>query len=140
MIGRVLRPCSSALLGAAVLALAAGSDPEGARDPARYVDLAPSAGLTAQTVIGGERTKEYILETTGGGAAVFDFDGDGWPDIFLVNGSRLPGLAEADRPLSRTAATAPSPTSPRRPGSCAGAGGKAPVLATTTTTDTRTCS
>src|SRR5437773_2218153 len=101
MIGPVLRRCLPAVLCAAALALATGSAPEAGRDPARFVDLAPSAGLAARTVIGGERTKEYILETTGGGVAVFDFDGDGWPDIFLVNGSRLSGFADADRPGSR---------------------------------------
>ena len=53
------------------------------------MDLAPRAGLTAPTVIGGERTKQYILETTGGGAAILDYDDDGWPDIFLVSGARL---------------------------------------------------
>lgn len=73
-------------LGATALALAAPDSPV-----SRFVDLAPGAGLTARTVIGGERTKEYILETTGGGAAILDFDDDGWPDVFLVNGSRLGG-------------------------------------------------
>jgi len=101
MIGPVFRLSLPAVLCVAGLGLASGSAPQARRDPARFVDLAPSAGLAARTVIGGERTKEYILETTGGGVAVFDFDGDGWPDIFLVNGSRLPGLAEADRPTSR---------------------------------------
>ena len=52
------------------------------------MDAAPAAGLISRTVIGGERTKEFILETTGGGAALFDYDDDGWPDVFLVNGTR----------------------------------------------------
>jgi hypothetical protein len=65
--------------GLIALVLAAVAVPE----PAHFVDLAPRAGLTAPTVIGGERTKEYILETTGGGAAIVDYDDDGWPDIFL---------------------------------------------------------
>jgi hypothetical protein len=52
------------------------------------VDVAPAAGLTGRTVIGGERTKDYILETTGGGVAILDYDDDGWPDVFLVNGAR----------------------------------------------------
>ncbi len=30
--------------------------------------------------------KVYILETTGSGVAIFDYDRDGWPDIFIVNG------------------------------------------------------
>jgi hypothetical protein len=67
-----------------VLVLAAGT----LAPPARFVDLAARAGLTVPTVIGGARAKEYILETTGGGAAILDYDDDGWPDIFLVNGSR----------------------------------------------------
>jgi len=68
---------------------------------ARFVDLAPSAGLTARTVIGGERTKDFILETTGGGVAILDFDGDGWPDLFFVNGARLGASGSEDPPPSR---------------------------------------
>ena len=64
---------------------------------ADFRDLAAAAGLSARTVIGGERTKDYILETTGGGLAIVDYDNDGWPDIFLVNGGRLPGPAQRRR-------------------------------------------
>jgi hypothetical protein len=56
---------------------------------ADFRDLAAHAGLSARTVIGGERAKEFILETTGGGIALLDYNEDGWQDIFLVNGSRL---------------------------------------------------
>ncbi len=98
------------------------------------------AGLTARTVIGGERTKDYILETTGGGAAIVDYDDDGWPDIFLVNGARL-SASSTDARAGRatciaTTATAPSPTSPRRRASAARAGDRASAPATTTTTAT----
>ena len=34
-------------------------------------------------------TKKYIIETTGSGVAVLDYDRDGWPDIYLVNGDAL---------------------------------------------------
>jgi enediyne biosynthesis protein E4 len=64
---------------------------------ADFRDLAAAAGLTARTVIGGEHTKDYILETTGGGVAILDYDNDGWPDIFLVNGARL-AQARPDTP------------------------------------------
>jgi len=62
---------------------------------ADFRDVAAAAGLTARTVIGGERTKQYILETTGGGVAIVDYDDDGRPDIFLVNGARLESSPEA---------------------------------------------
>src|SRR6058998_2508096 len=54
-----------------------------------FVDIAAKAGLTVKTEAGGEKSKKYIIETTGSGAAFFDYDGDGWPDIFLVNGTTL---------------------------------------------------
>ena len=73
---------------------------------ADFRDLAAAAGLTARTVIGGERTKDYILETTGGGVAIVDYDDDGWPDIFLVNGATLPGPQQAAAPAATCTATA----------------------------------
>src|SRR4051812_31771998 len=54
-----------------------------------FRDIAAAAGLSASNVYGGVTTKKYILEMTGNGAAIFDFDNDGKPDIFLTNGSRL---------------------------------------------------
>jgi hypothetical protein len=57
--------------------------------PVWFVDVAPQAGLTMQNVNGGVDTKKYIIETTGSGVAILDYDNDGWPDIFLVNGSTL---------------------------------------------------
>jgi hypothetical protein len=50
-------------------------------------DVAADAQLTFFQVCGGDRSKKYIMETTGSGVAFFDYDNDGWLDIFLVNGS-----------------------------------------------------
>ncbi|MFZ3341492.1 MAG: CRTAC1 family protein [Terriglobales bacterium] len=65
-----------------------------------FIDIAPQAGLTARTEDGGDKTKRYVIETTGSGVATFDYDNDGWPDIFLVNGSRLEGFPKGQEPTS----------------------------------------
>jgi enediyne biosynthesis protein E4 len=63
---------------------------------ASFTDAAQHAHLTAPNVFGGVTTKKYIIETTGTGVAIFDADNDGWPDIFIVNGTKLEGLSGAD--------------------------------------------
>jgi hypothetical protein len=65
---------------------------------ANFTDLAEKAGLTMQDIFGGVETKKYIIETTGTGVAIFDYDNDGWPDIFLVNGTRLEGFPSGEAP------------------------------------------
>jgi hypothetical protein len=59
--------------------------------PAWLVDVARQAGIVMENVNGENDSKKYIIETTGSGAAIFDYDNDGWPDIFLVNGSTFDG-------------------------------------------------
>jgi hypothetical protein len=54
-----------------------------------FRDVASNAGLTAITISGDKDRKKYILESTGPGIAIFDYDNDGLPDIFLVNGTRF---------------------------------------------------
>jgi len=57
--------------------------------PADFRDVAAQCGLTGRNVYGGLGRKDFILETTGNGAAIFDYDGDGANDILVVNGTRL---------------------------------------------------
>ena len=56
-----------------------------------FRDVAEEAGLTAVNVSGGTSKKKYILETTGAGVAIFDYNNDGLMDIFLVNATTLDG-------------------------------------------------
>ena len=65
-----------------------------------FRDVARTAGLNVKNYFGGEESKKYILETTGCGAAFFDYDNDGWLDIFLPNGSRLEGFAPGQEPTN----------------------------------------
>jgi enediyne biosynthesis protein E4 len=75
---------------------------ESAKAPpiANFTDVAAKAGLTMTNVFGGRDTKKYIIETTGTGVAIFDYDNDGWPDIFLVNGTTLEGFPAGKGPTS----------------------------------------
>jgi hypothetical protein len=56
-----------------------------------FVDVTQAAGIDFHLTCGGPE-KAYIMESMCGGVAVFDFDNDGWMDIFLVNGSTLEDL------------------------------------------------
>jgi len=67
---------------------------------AYFVDEAKKAGLNAPNTFGGVDMKKYILETTGTGVAIFDYDNDGWPDIFLVNGTTLDPIAGQKPPTN----------------------------------------
>ncbi len=66
--------------------------------PFGFEDAGPAAGLTAVTTFGGKETNRYLLETTGSGVAMFDYDGDGRPDLFFVNGTTLEGFPAGQEP------------------------------------------
>ena len=65
-----------------------------------FTNIAREAGLSAVTVFGGERSNRYLLETTGCGVALFDYDNDGRLDIFIVNGTTLEGFPKGQAPIS----------------------------------------
>ena len=65
-----------------------------------FVDVAEQAGIAAVTTYGGQKTNKYLLETTGTGVAMFDYDNDGWQDLFFVNGTTLEGFASGQEPTS----------------------------------------
>jgi len=57
--------------------------------PVRFVDVAQQAGLKIPNVWGGIDHKRSIIEAKGSGLSSFDYDHDGWLDIYLTNGNRL---------------------------------------------------
>ena len=67
-----------------------------------FKNVARGAGLRAKTIFGGENQNRFLLETTGCGVAFFDYDHDGWLDIFFVNGDRFEAKwTDSNRPTSR---------------------------------------
>src|SRR4029079_19214211 len=67
-----------------------------AQEPVVFTDVTAAAGLaSALNVSGSPSNKQFILEEMGCGAAFFDYDNDGWLDIFLVKGTSLDPLIRA---------------------------------------------
>lgn len=69
----------------------AGSAEMDAPPPIRFVEQANAAGLTF-TLENCPTPSKHLIETMAGGLAIFDFDGDGRPDIFFTNGAEVPSL------------------------------------------------
>jgi hypothetical protein len=62
-----------------------------------YVDRADEVGLSFLHR-DGRSGRKYLLETLGSGVALFDYDNDGWLDVYCVNGADLPGSSSSERP------------------------------------------
>jgi len=57
----------------------------------QYIDVTKEAGITFKHV-NGWTGKRYFIETMGPGVGFFDYDNDGYLDIYFVNGAELPGV------------------------------------------------
>jgi hypothetical protein len=66
-----------------------------------FRDVSVQAGLAnAKNVSGSESNKQFLLEEMGCGVALFDYDNDGWLDIFLVNGTTFEKSHGGKKPIS----------------------------------------
>jgi enediyne biosynthesis protein E4 len=54
-----------------------------------FTDTAAQAGLVHPSIYGGVDLKRFIIETNGAGAALVDYDNDGWLDALVLSGTRL---------------------------------------------------
>ena len=103
-----------------------------------FTNVTAAAGITF-THVNGAFGKKYLPETMGSGVAFLDVDGDGYQDLFFVNGKSWPGQTAFDDRRRRsiaTTATARSPTSRNKRGSrsrCT-ASARPPRISTTTAT------
>src|SRR5258705_5552841 len=60
--------------------------------PVVFEDVTDKTDLANFRHRSGGVAKDYIFETPSGGVAMFDYDGDGRPDVYLVNGSTTEAL------------------------------------------------
>ena len=68
--------------------------------PVAFENIAAAAGVTF-THINGASADKYLVETMGSGALFFDYDNDGWIDLFLVDGGSIADNAVSARARHR---------------------------------------
>lgn len=81
--------------------LIVAANPQSPDFPVTFTDIATQAGLTHPIIYGGVETKKYIIETNGCGVAFYDYDNDGWMDLFVMSGRRLEEPAKGQEPTNR---------------------------------------
>jgi hypothetical protein len=73
----------------------------GATPDVTFTDVTAPAGLMrARNVCGSAINKQFLPEEMGCGVALFDYDNDGWLDIFLVNATTLDAHSQAHKSTS----------------------------------------
>src|SRR5262245_52480186 len=66
--------------------------------PVVFEDVTDKTAMADFKHHAGTLAKNYIFEVPSGGVAIFDYDGDGLPDIYLLNGSTLAALDGKEKP------------------------------------------
>ncbi len=111
-----------------------------------FTDITEGAGIKFRHVSSPE--KKYIVESMSGGVALFDYDNDGYLDIYLVNSLTVDMVKTKEKTRSAlyhnngdgTFTTALSPTLPKRQGSVIRAGLPALLSLTMITMESSICS
>lgn len=76
-------------LGILFLAIASALAPRlSAQASVTFTDVAVRAGIQV-TNLNDASPQKYLPETMGSGAALFDYDSDGWLDVFIVDGGSI---------------------------------------------------
>jgi hypothetical protein len=66
-----------------------------------FTDITEQTGISFARISGRPDKKDFIIESKGGGLALFDANGDGWLDIYFVNGGYLEAPPGSPKPRNR---------------------------------------
>src|SRR5215472_13829383 len=89
-----MRKAARVLLLPLLLALLAAAPPDPKFDPVVFEEVAAERGLRFVTN-SGRTLRRHQPETMVSGVALLDYNNDGWLDVYVVNGARLPGLEKS---------------------------------------------
>jgi hypothetical protein len=78
-----------------LVTLALARTVEAPNDESIFQDATAKAGLSV-TLQNSATTQKHQIETMAGGVAVFDYNNDGYPDIYFTNGAEQPSLKKSD--------------------------------------------
>ncbi|MCG6924141.1 MAG: CRTAC1 family protein [Acidobacteria bacterium] len=84
-------------LGALAAGVGATEAPAGLVVP-QFVEVTASSGIAFRHISGPVDHKRYLFETKGGGIGAFDYDNDGWMDLYIAQGSTLERVREGRNP------------------------------------------
>jgi hypothetical protein len=65
------------------------------KNPVKFTDITAQSGIDFRYNFG-DYTYENIVESSGSGVSILDYDGDGYMDLYLLNGTYLEGISDPE--------------------------------------------